>query len=176
MRIKKYPEPKIGEVFHNYTVVGSTEKNKHNNHRRCLCRCVCGEVRKVDVQNLYTENSKGCGCERLGSRLRPYESSYKQISRQCRDYAVDLTYEEYLEFAESPCHYCGEVLDWVKYNVKFSKNQGHHLDRKDNTLGYSKENCVVCCPRCNRAKSNHFTYEEWVQIGALIKSWKTRRI
>ena len=34
---------------------------------------------------------------------------------------------------EEKCHYCGAEL------------RGYNLDRKDNTKGYSKENCVVCC-------------------------------
>jgi hypothetical protein len=27
------------------------------------------------------------------------------------------------------------------------------------------------CPRCNWAKYNHFTYDEWVQIRKVIRSW-----
>ena len=149
-------------------------KNLNNNHRRCLCRCICGEEKRVNVKHLHTGESKGCHCTNLGKRIRPYEAAFNLLVRQCREYSVELTYEEYLDFTkEVECHYCGSPIQWNAHNLIAHKNCGHHLDRKDNTLGYSKENCVVCCPRCNRAKSNHFTYEEWVQIGALIKSWKT---
>lgn len=30
----------------------------------------------------------------------------------------------------------------------------------------------TCCARCNWSKGDQFTYEEWKQIGDLIRSWK----
>ena len=53
---------------------------------------------------------------------------------------------------EKKCHYCGAEL------------RGYNLDRKDNTKGYSKENCVVCCGTCNKARGNWFTYEEFLLL------------
>ena len=35
----------------------------------------------------------------------------------------------------------------------------YNLDRKDNSIGYSKNNCVVCCSTCNYIKGDKFTYE-----------------
>lgn len=52
-----------------------------------------------------------------------------------------------------------------------NKGCAYYLDRKDSFEGYSVENCVVCCSRCNQAKSNFFTYEQWVEIGKVIKSF-----
>jgi hypothetical protein len=33
-----------------------------------------------------------------------------------------------------------------------SHGYGYNLDRVDNTKGYSKNNCTVCCKVCNRMK------------------------
>lgn len=50
------------------------------------------------------------------------------------------------------------------------KNGGaYYLDRKNNDRGYEKGNLVVCCTRCNRGKSDQFSYEEWVEIGKTIR-------
>lgn len=40
------------------------------------------------------------------------------------------------------------------------------IDRKDNLKGYSKENCVSCCKRCNRAKDvhNQASFLEWIKL------------
>jgi hypothetical protein len=82
-----------------------------------------------------------------------------------------LTYDEFLKFTViNERHYCGSAVTWSEFNI--SRNGSHYnLDRKDPNVGYVKSNCVVCCHRCNRAKSNLFTYEEWVQVGAFIRSW-----
>jgi hypothetical protein len=47
-----------------------------------------------------------------------------------------------------------------------------NLDRKDSAKPYEMGNIVVCCRRCNYAKNTFFTYDEWKQIGTLIRSWK----
>ena len=39
-------------------------------------------------------------------------------------------------------------------------------------MPYYMDNVVVCCGRCNYAKNDHFSYGEWKQIGALIRSWR----
>jgi hypothetical protein len=49
-------------------------------------------------------------------------------------------------------------------------SRAYQLDRKDNALGYSVDNCVVCCHRCNDAKSNGYDYEEWYGMTAYFRS------
>jgi hypothetical protein len=49
------------------------------------------------------------------------------------------------------------------------------LDRKNNLLGYSYNNCVACCWPCNKAKSGEFTYEEFLLIGKVIKQIRETR-
>ena len=173
---RKYQDPNVGDTFGSWCVVSRPEKNKHNNHRKCLCKCKCGTTRKVNITHLFTGQSKGCRCVNAGKRMRPYEAIFNVLIRQAkqRNYKVSLTYESFLKFTQTEeCHYCGKEVLWVKFNIIKNKGCAHHLDRKNNYLGYSRSNCVVCCPRCNRAKSNHFTYEEWVKIGDLIRSWRT---
>jgi hypothetical protein len=47
-------------------------------------------------------------------------------------------------------------MEWAKHK----ENSRYQLDRKDNDLGYTPENVVACCTRCNYAKRDHFTYDE----------------
>ena len=162
-----------GRVFGKVTVIKPLKK--FTNRRKWLCRCACGKEFARRGTVLLTGKSTGCRSCNNGNLKMPYESLYHNLCDMAKDRtSVELTYEEYLTFtSQKECHYCGSEILWKQHS---GNANGHKLDRKDNSLGYSKRNCVVCCPRCNRAKSNHFTYEEWVQIGALIKSWNTRRI
>jgi hypothetical protein len=156
-------------VFGKITVIKPLKKV--TNRRKWLCRCACGKEFARRGSVLLTGKSTGCRSCNNGNLKRPYEGRYKYLCAMALGRAtVDLSYEEYLTFTKTTkCYYCGIGVVWKPHGT-FSN--GHHLDRKDNSLGYSKKNCVVCCPRCNRAKSNHFTYEEWVQIGAVIRSWR----
>ena len=70
---------------------------------------------------------------------------------------------------------CGKFSTALGYNLRTGhttscvRSTAYNLDRKDSIKGYTKENCVVCCKRCNRAKSNLFSYEEWLEIGKFIQ-------
>jgi hypothetical protein len=137
---------------------------------RCLCDC--GQERRVLGYHLTAGHTKSCGCVNPGRRLRPYEAVFNTLRREAArsQKVVELTYEDFLTFTRIPCcHYCGHSVLWNEYNAKSSV---YNLDRIDNTLGYLKNNLVVCCRRCNYSKADRFTYEEWLQIGALIRSWE----
>ena len=68
-------------------------------------------------------------------RYRAYKFSAKK-----RGHAFGLTLDEFAEFKDKPCDYCGDAID------------GIGIDRVDNAIGYTKANCVPCCETCNRMK------------------------
>jgi hypothetical protein len=159
----------IGRIFGKFTVI-SQQPSKHWK-RQWLCRCICGEERTISTEHLTSGKRTGCNSCNNGNKSRPFEALFNALVHMAKGRTtVDLKYDEYITFTKTnKCHYCRSYIEWIPH---YSNPHGHHLDRKDNNLGYTKENCVVCCARCNRAKSNHFTYEEWLQIGKLIRGWK----
>jgi len=38
------------------------------------------------------------------------------------------------------------------------------IDRKDSSQTYTDDNCVPCCARCNRIKSNDITYDDMKKL------------
>ena len=139
-----------------------------------LCRCDCGREKIIFGHSMKTLKTKTCGCGKVENgkrfRKRPFESLYNLLVRGSNaKQRHTLTYEEFLDFTcISGCHYCGQIIPWSPFNVAWNCCR-YSLDRKDNTKGYTKENCVVCCKRCNRAKSDSFSYTEWVEIGHVIR-------
>lgn len=105
--------------------------------------------RKVDRDKEYTFRT---------SRLF---HSYKLRDKQ-RGLTNDLTKEFVLDLCKKPCIYCGDT-----------KRIG--LDRKDNSIGHTKDNVVPCCYDCNCARNNNFTHEEMLIIGKAIKKIKQIR-
>src|ERR1700677_1446403 len=141
-------------------------RRKGSRHGKTLweCKCDCGNIRYVIGSSLMKKNhTTSCGClhkERTSGAargLRPHEATYNKLIANQRKYDVDLAFEDFVEFTNTPlCHYCRAPILWKLYCAT-----RYNLDRKDNTLGYSKDNCVVCCLRCNRGKMDLFTYDEW---------------
>jgi hypothetical protein len=169
----------INKKFGKLTVIGLVGKNKGGN-LVWRCKCDCGTITEVPGGHLNKKRrpTQSCGCLRKefmtvlnwGGRLRPYEALYHLFVRAAKTtpHSVHLSYEEFAEFAkESQCHYCGSAVYFKEFSPKTAR---YNLDRKNNTEGYSKENCVVCCKACNYAKGDRYTYEEWkTMIKALLK-------
>jgi hypothetical protein len=66
-----------------------------------------------------------------------------------------LSREEFLQLVQSTCAYCGEVASNFrssKANPKGIRCNG--IDRVDSSGGYTPNNTVPCCKRCNVAKNN----------------------
>lgn len=80
------------------------------------------------------------------------------------------------------CAYCDISIEEIKQlatNKKiFKKNERGwvlEIDRINSNIEYSKDNCVMACYWCNNAKTDEFTYDEFIKIGKSIKEvWKKR--
>ena len=79
--------------------------------------------------------------ERLKASALHYKEYY--TSAHERGYDFTLTLEQFQELVVQPCYYC---------NVS-SPTEANGLDRINNDLGYTLENCKPCCGICNRMKS-----------------------
>src|SRR5208282_6935936 len=95
----------------------------------------------------------------LYNRQRPYESLYNYLVYHARrrSQLVGLSYDDFLLLVKiRSCHYCGDSILWEKFRGKATNRT--NIDRKENSLGYTLDNCVVCCYGCNRTKGYRFTY------------------
>ena len=148
---------------------------KNSSCARWLCKCDCGKEVSVLSCNLgLGRGTNSCGCTRRKTlSLKPYEALYKSLIRNTK-HEINLTYEEFVEFTKiKKCHYCNSEIKWAEFYTD-KNGRAYNLDRKDNLIGYSKENCVVCCAKCNLGKGRIFTYEEWKIVGNALKSFYDR--
>lgn len=83
----------------------------------------------------------------------------------------NLTREEFNLLVAMPCHYCeappSNELKRAAYRDAVFYYQG--LDRKDNARGYTRENVVPCCGRCNWLKGPNITYTEMRLLSGELK-------
>lgn len=136
----------------------------------------CGKELSVQSSSLKTHSGKCMRCTQL---KEPYKYIYNELKLHKKKITpVELTFEEFLEIIKSrECHYCGEKLIYEEYSRVWGKtnSRAHQLDRKNNDLGYTKENVVTCCWECNRLKSDRFTYEEFIQLSPTLKKIQIER-
>ncbi|APC25760.1 HNH endonuclease [Only Syngen Nebraska virus 5] len=72
---------------------------------------------------------------------RKYQDFKKGAER--RNIPFDITEDFVGTITDKECFYCGEETTKMKRNG---------IDRLDNTLGYTEDNCVSCCGACNNMK------------------------
>lgn len=113
-------------------------------------------IHKADVTNRVQAYNEAHSAE-LKSHRRTLSSRYlraRGVARR-RGLGWKLSLAEYAALIQdNQCHYCSNPLP----------EMGTGLDRKENHgRGYSLDNVVPCCTRCNAARGNWFTYEEFVR-------------
>lgn len=148
-----------GRIFGNWIVTDIFEyrESKFNKRYYWKCICKCGVARFVVSSSLMSGHSTGCGCERPWKRIgnssqKSIFGSYKRTAK-IRNLDFNLTFDEFLALTSQSCFYCGaepankceKLYDTFIYNG---------IDRKNNDIGYFKENCVTCCKKCNYVKSD----------------------
>lgn len=185
---------KVGKVFTFLTVKLMTEE-RSNGCRVWTCECKCGKIINIRTDYLQQGWSKSCGClrsQRAKDRIPEvwnknfkknqdnevyrFNELIKSYMRGAKNRNIDfnLSKEEIYEIVTMDCHYCGvepKKSDVSKKYVDYFSG----IDRKDNSLGYTKSNSVACCGVCNRAKNN-MNYGEFLSYTKQIFDFIKRGI
>ncbi len=143
-------------------------------NRKFSALCDCGEkriVRQYDIIHRQKLQCKKCGWKQLGEKKRKPDAGLNALildyKKRCeRDGLIfDLNNELFRKLTSSNCHYCNK-----KPSNRVFKDQDHRsqyifngIDRVDNKIGYTGNNCVPCCKNCNFAKGK-LSYSEFRQF------------
>jgi hypothetical protein len=173
-----------GKTFGHLTVIKKLDK-KIGLHNAWLCKCICGKVVEVRAGGLSSGNNISCGCKceenkrsvNIRNKYKKYhkppgEANFNHIyasyisGARRRNLAFELNKEQFRELTSKNCFYCNLP---PKQKMKNSANTGeivyNGLDRVDNTKGYTIDNVVPCCKKCNHAKdiSTLSDFKTWVK-------------
>lgn len=152
----------IGSVFNSLTVI-DVVKNSKNRAFSFVCRCVCGKETLNRKDGVISNSIKSCGCYRkqIGhlntlpnneSALNKLILRYK-LSAKKRKLDFSLTKDVFKKLVGSKCAYCDSAPK-MTVQCKNSSILYNGIDRVNNAVGYTIENCVPCCDFCNHAKKN----------------------
>ena len=130
----------INQRFTKLTVLHKAGKAK-NRHTQWHCQCDCGKLVTVTGDKLRSEHTKSCGCLRQlqltthGQSRTKIHNIWCSMLARCRD----LKNHRYGGRGLTVCN------EWQNFET-FAHDMGQPpkgftLERKNNDLGYSKENC-----------------------------------
>ena len=187
----KYIELEKGSKINKLTILEEFKLIKSGRSRRYVkCECECGNICVIEKSKLLSNSTKSCGClqkesrKSLGSRFKKdfgeaqfneLYNSYKK-SAKLRGYNFELTKEQFKDIVVKPCIYCGGELTQVK-RKDYANGSFRYtgIDRYDNSRGYTLENSVPCCKKCNRMKTDMNINEFEEQLEKIISNkdmWK----
>lgn len=141
------------------------------------CQCECGNLAIVRGSHLKVGNTQSCGCANYRQQGRAPRcfpvgfgiavTDYQQSAKK-RGLAMELSDEQFLALFAGECHYCGSGPSRVIGKNRTASNKVfvyNGIDRKSNGLGYTADNCVSCCTRCNYAKGamDYDEFVEWIK-------------
>lgn len=149
------------------------------------CSYNCLRHRRV-ILGLKRENFRVSPGARTLNQL---ENAYRQSSKRKGNW-FELTTEQFRNIICQNCHYCNAAP--IDKNCYYNKNKerihtnvcsevaesqwvkANGIDRKNNLIGYTIENCVPCCFTCNDMKKT-MSYEQFIEhISNIVKVQKER--
>ena len=108
------------------------------------CLCDCGNVTRVDVCSLVTENTVSCGCyfkEKItkhGGWKKGSYNTWRAMIRRC----TNTQDKDYFRYGGVGVSVCPEWLDYSKFVADMGEPEGDEtLDRIDTYGNYTRKNC-----------------------------------
>lgn len=113
-------------------------------------------IKNQDQYKNYRKEYYQKNIEKINAKNKKYQNTikyaYAKLVYRAKNDLKDkrhLTFEEFKNIISKPCHYCGE-------HSKFG------IDRADNSIGYTFDNCRSCCWKCNKTKRDILTEEQFI--------------
>lgn len=140
--------PKIIQMRQQYRIAHKDESKLRS--QKCRAKQMIEKLdeylaHNAELMKTYRDNNPDKFKElnklkKIHPKRRYYELKY---SAESRSIDFTLTFDECINLFNTNCFYCGE-LDCTE--------QLNDIDRLNNDIGYTNDNCVPCCKICNNMK------------------------
>lgn len=130
--------------------------NKHSAKGLCL------KHYNQQYSYIYTRS------DRQATHIRKPEQRFKYCQRQAnkRNLVWSVNLSEYKDIIQKPCYYCEDYHD----------DTGVGLDQIVPRGGYTVDNILRCCGKCNALKNNVMTVTEAKALIMLLKTMRGGKV
>ena len=168
-----------GQKFGLLTVI-RPDPNYQAGKTKWICQCDCGAVCSVYTYNLKNGHTGSCGCESRRKRIAARITHHKSKTRIYRIWAkmkARCTYpgdHAYSRYGGRGITVCDEWLSFEPFE-KWSVHNGYSdeltLDRQNNSLGYSPENCRWATPKQQANNTRRNRIIEYNGASLTLSEW-----
>lgn len=143
--------PKVNITGNKY---GKLKVLRHSYKKYWFCLCDCGNKKNVRADHLASGATKSCGCIRDGNPKHGLTGTiiynvWLSMKQRC----CDKNHKSYKNYGGRDINVCSEwendAVSFVEWSLKNGWEKGLQIDRKNNDLGYSPENCRFVTPLIN---------------------------
>jgi hypothetical protein len=148
------------------------------NRNKILKRTKIYHNKHKKQRNLYLKNYRGKHKNKMQNYSKIWRYTIKGIyfhlknKSKRRNIEFNITKEDFIRWynnQEKKCCYCNRTEKEV-INDANQKSYRLTYDRKDNNKGYTIDNIILACYRCNMIKSAEFTFEQMLKIGKFLQT------
>jgi hypothetical protein len=140
-----------GQVFGYYTVIDFSHIENKRTYWKCLCSC--GTEKIVNGKYLANGDTKSCGCLAKETKKTMNKthgnSSNGIVSKEYHTWSgmiarcTNPNHTSYSDYGGKGITVCDRWLSFENFLADMgSKPDRYSIERKDNSKGYNKENCI----------------------------------
>lgn len=173
----------IGQTFGKLTVLQRTKRTLQGQWF-WLCQCECGNIKEIRQSSFKHGSTVSCGCYRksiyhnkLSGNSAAFNSLYLSLKNRAKkkELIFNISKKIFKSLSSKNCYYCNTVPIQEMKTYKNTPSYFYNgLDRIDNSKGYTVDNVLTACGRCNKLRGTELTVEETLLVVSTLLKFRAQ--
>ena len=157
-----------GQKFNRLTII--TDAYRKNERTYVNAKCECNNIIEVQLYKVQTGHTQGCGCEKTKLRTHnlskhPLYRIWEAIKYRCNNSNAS-NYKNYGGRGIFVCDkWQNDFVSFYNWAIENNWSKELEIDRINNNLGYSYENCRIVSSKENARNRRNLKY---ISFGTII--------